>query len=1336
MTAGQGSTASSVSPFYGGPPQLNFGAHRGDQLQASGRSLDGANTYKSFGAMFGGLEAPYWNDRLGQKITNFYTTWQEIYKNQEVKYMMILLDTAIAVQAFSLVLSIVAPYIRTTAQVFKYEIHGLNILPAQSTVVGVPERTNSVTKMSFSTSTREYGTECMMPVDVMYAPLENQMRLDTMLIMAALSLSMTFIQVVMIHFATFGVINNYMKNLGYVYKDKTCDASLIEACDRHMFAMGNDGMDVLNRGLDYYLRAIRHPPGRETTFILIPPELLSVMTSQVKVREINDFNAYAGYATNNEANPALVGLKSVYRMPPGSQNAFVPLAGNGTVFLVVPRIPISPRMSLPHVLNSVACVSQYYYIPQRHKLSHDVGPQKNELGVYSLMIDDFSWIKPSEILVNCGFWDKETGHFTQQYHEALKRFNSKGMPSTHDNHTRTQINGELATHKDYIQRADFRGEMPFTTYNEDLKREVLAGHIHEISPSVFPNAQCLEGARTMEETFPHSADAIEGLMDLATEALDTPPSPEMIDWVIKSNLPALSHAGPTSWHTSTTTHGGATRDVGSLTLTVGKEFPKGIESIVGGFAHSLDTIAGLRHSLYGEAMIAKGSVEHVATTLSHITKHVTSKEPFVHSDVCRRVPAWKRDQKDTATALISQLKGGIPLWLATKSNKETSQEARRVYFLNHSELTTALPERDSAKKNPGFTYRFIVWDTLNKAGKAPANENEFHRVDYVIAKSATKYLARTRDQALKEIVELYEKEESKAYTLNYEGNDATLVHLNQRVKDYSKMANRLAQKLVAIGAEAPPEGFYESLMQAAATGKSVSDAALGLLASLKITSDPVVAKEFATIVENVAGLDKDIDKSILKWVRTPLALSKKGCLKLFSRDDSTADKIRPGDWGTYYSTPLTGTNAAIVEALNSLPDEAISLQGFGNIVTKGSKLSPAETSVSVTPGYDEDEDMDSDEEGGEDESLAKKSKPKKTGAPESTDAWGMHLYKKPQKLLGAASGTVDPTSADVYQTAKLSPSSLWRFKTLGKQCNYGFSTRLLWLLHVYLHTPTNLFAISSLANAGIWYPGDGIVFRNMLFETWSLIILTDGCSRAIINPSRIAQAANSHENEWKMKMTIGCGVAPVVLDGLFNARHAFVEKNICGMTTDFVQNPQDYKITYSRFGQYTNRASLFGMVVNTTDDIGDYFSWRNQKVHEDALRLSRAENAKCGPRRPVVIEYFYRYYYRFMDATIKMGSDSRLALTKTFYNVNGPVLMNDFEAALRNFANNNIISDIWFNGPRAHRTSHQKVIQTFSGFGPLSDKHHQSTDAKYVYTSRQYYFNSLGHPRTQGRDYA
>src|SRR6185312_12083964 len=189
--------------FYSGNPYGNFGRTMGPELthaQQSGMNNgQGHGTLGSLGNLLN-IDNPYWRERAGQKVTNYYTVVQEILRGQEITLFSALLDTAFAIQACAPLLAIVAPYFKTNLKTFHYVISGMNIFPAQPTTPGVPERTNSTTEMRFSTSTREYGISAMCPIEVLYTEFENEIRRTIMISMMALSLSMAFIQVVLVHF--------------------------------------------------------------------------------------------------------------------------------------------------------------------------------------------------------------------------------------------------------------------------------------------------------------------------------------------------------------------------------------------------------------------------------------------------------------------------------------------------------------------------------------------------------------------------------------------------------------------------------------------------------------------------------------------------------------------------------------------------------------------------------------------------------------------------------------------------------------------------------------------------------------------------------------------------------------------------------------------------------------------------------------------------------------------------------------------------------------------------------------------------------------------------------
>jgi hypothetical protein len=185
-------------------------------------------------------------------------------------------------------------------------------------------------------------------------------------------------------------------------------------------------------------------------------------------------------------------------------------------------------------------------------------------------------------------------------------------------------------------------------------------------------------------------------------------------------------------------------------------------------------------------------------------------------------------------------------------------------------------------------------------------------------------------------------------------------------------------------------------------------------------------------------------------------------------------------------------------------------------------------------------------------------------------------------------------------------------------------------------------------------------------------------------------------------------------------RGVFMHRNLYGLNTKFMDNPEKMRLQIDRAGNTQNQACLFAMILAPTEDLGDCFSWAGNTPAPDTMILSRLDGATPCRRMPAIFEDFYRTLYATITQATKGITDRRMALIKSFYATDGNVMIGDGDAHLRRIADGHLADDLWIKGPCASFERGQ--LQTNSGHGPFGGIHHQAKGAGPCWRGSMHYF--------------
>lgn len=1226
-------------------------------------------TYSDFNGLFGLPDDPIYELRKNKAISNYNTTLYEVYRGFTIPLLSTVLDNVLAVNACNPILDIVSPYLRTLTQTATYEMMALNIYPAQPTLNGVSEKTNTNIKTSFSMSTRQYGINAQMPVDVASTPFENQYRKNITMLMMALSLAYTFIQVVLVFFVMHATIGGYYYNFGYNFMNGMTNMENIDATDRRYIGCGNESPAELLRAIDLHVRTLAPLPGRDGIKVLTTPEVGVYLSTQLKSEQIRDVETYIGYVQRAELEGPILAAKKQYKIPPGQQGWKLPLGG--VVLLPVPTLPISVKINLPHLLRQLTSTPQYYYQPQRTKLPSSTDKDKNTMGIYDVGRDDYDFLQPSAILARCGVWNTHNGHFSDKYRATVEKMNptkDSGMQPVEPTvlNSLPLIRDLTPTEADVIQTLGYQGSMPLTCYDGDDRLHKLATEFHAISEDTYPVSHSIRGGRDIMLKYPKDMKKVMNFLHASKAMMDTAPSDKYATGILAANTSAVAAAGETTWATGSTTYSTSKHDADTLTL------PTEVEaSMIGvGLAHSPDAIRQLDNVTTSARGQDKSS--SLIKALDGL-EDIKNNEVLIRSGLLRRSPAWDKSQSP-ASALISELGGGIPAFMQGPDLDPEMTRAAMKYddFVGNLAL---LGGNVAAKPAfPTFKERVTLLNNLGPEARMPET---FNRIDYLVVHGVSKV---TPD------------------TIRAAWASTPAVNFSYQRANVSKGDAELLQALGVIAtcvailhiekpAEVPLDTFDRIVLQIKAQ----------TLPSAVVLGTNTLGGIFAKDAnfKFVQEIDKQSGRFMRpKYVRLSFTLSHLGWSK-FKKGKWDAHKLFPGDYRTGYATPIT-TEAEFdkLEAnISKVGPKSGGAGLFQGIFSRGRHHS--ETSAEAMAG---------------------------------TSAYNGNRYP----LIHGVANPVNPAHAGIYQSKHLSTISQNRLAAILQRFSGSANDGLLAAIYLHLFMPTDLFTVGTLADNGIWVPVDWAAFRIIISDTSMALILADGCGQMMINEPHVAQKTDSISNTMVMKATIQIGVRPMNLNSMTAIRSAFMNKNLYGLNTRFIDRP-DVKILdkINRDGLTTNQPCMFAMILAPTEDLGDCFSWCGESPAASTMVLSRLAEAVPCRRKPEIFTQFYQHYFSTLTRTIKGLSDKRYTTIKSYYNKeSGQQMHGDGDAHLRQLADGHLIDDIWVRGPTA--TFERGAMRTNSGLGPFGQIHHQSKGAAPCWRGNVHYFRQTD-PRAVGQ---
>lgn len=554
----------SHNPYDGTTPSgrsAMFSGTRGGDLGISRDTM-----YEVFGVPEGSEDS---KARSNQRWNNAYTAIEDIYRDNVITKLATNLDQAFAVVAYSPILSIFAPYIFTYAMTTTFKIEMMSIIPAEETIDGVNERTNTYSSYEYSTTTRKYGINIAMPLNVKNTPKGMAERINFNIFGASLSLAYSFIIAAVSYLSFGGIINNFIVNRAYNYENShnpatAIDADMVEATAKQFVGVVNEGLNSFLAEIEPLLTKLQPAAdsGRTRKYLIASESLVNkVVVNNTDVQRINELEVYQLYSGAQRSSGDLVSsIKQTYTAK--LNQAAYSLRSGKLVVLVLPSLPLDTTFTIDDLLKCLVTTNQFYILKQADRMLDGVDGKYNMTGIYTSEDDNIAWILASEMVTNSRTYDTRTNTFNDLYIEAINQANDyvpQYPPLARDVRGLGMLRKVLTSHKSLIpDSVSQQSEMPFTYFDSSAGstgtrgRVKLATDFCSISESILPNPAVIKGADDLIKYFPKEITALANLEKRIVDLSKAQITPEYIALVNEALKPQLESATatmiPTDWN--------------------------------------------------------------------------------------------------------------------------------------------------------------------------------------------------------------------------------------------------------------------------------------------------------------------------------------------------------------------------------------------------------------------------------------------------------------------------------------------------------------------------------------------------------------------------------------------------------------------------------------------------------------------------------------------------------------------------------------------------------------------------------------------------------------------